>query len=168
MKALKTIEFFGNLLDVGVFIEELNNLRTLKISISFSEFFKLLIFGKGYQEITPPQLTELMLNSPTAVIFDIRDLAKSEKTRLPHAVSKPFDTLLKETLIDEKHDSLKSKEVVLICDTGKMSRVAGSMIAEEGFTRIYSVKGGMRRWLRWQNLLSFCDQNCPARFSIES
>ena len=39
-----------------------------------------------------------------------------------------------------------------------MSRVAGAILAEEGFKNIYSLSRGMRRWNRWQKILTQCDR----------
>jgi rhodanese-related sulfurtransferase len=41
------------------------------------------------------------------------------------------------------------KKLFLVCDTGHMSRVTGSVLAEERFNKVYSLKKGMRRWYRW-------------------
>ena len=42
--------------------------------------------------------------------------------------------------------------MVLVCDTGQLSKVAAAIMAEDGFTQVYSIKGGMRRWNRWMTL----------------
>lgn len=39
---------------------------------------------------------------------------------------------------------------LLLCDSGHMSRAAGEILAEEeGFTRVFSLRGGTRRWRKW-------------------
>ena len=59
-------------------------------------------------------------------------------------------------MIEQKYTDYLEKEMVLVCDTGHMSRVAGTVLAEEGFKEIYSLKRGMRRWNKWQKLLLNC------------
>ena len=68
-------------------------------------------------------------------------------------VSHSFDDFLKSVLIDGGYKEFKSKNVVLVCDTGHKSRVAASILSEEGFVYAASLNGGMRRWKKWQNLL---------------
>ncbi len=48
----------------------------------------------------------------------------------------------------EKHD----EDIVLVCDTGHMSRVAAEIMGEdEGFARVFSLRGGMKAWERWRD-----------------
>jgi len=65
----------------------------------------------------------------------------------------PFDDFLKSVLMDRDYREFKQRKLVLVCDTGHQSRVAASILAEEGFAKAYSLNRGMRRWSKWQNLL---------------
>jgi rhodanese-related sulfurtransferase len=77
-----------------------------------------------------------------------------EKGNIETAISVPFDAFIKSVLVDQKYADYLDKEIVLVCDTGHMSRVAGAILAEEGFKNIYSLSRGMRRWNRWQKILT--------------
>jgi rhodanese-related sulfurtransferase len=155
-----TIEPIINFFDFGIYVESIKNSRKLKTEIGFKEFFKNLLFGQGYKQISPLQLREkLKLEENNVLVVDLRDSKKFDTGNIKGAVSNPFDNFLKEVLVDEKYEDLHHKDIVLVCDTGHMSRVAGSILAEEGFKSIYSLKDGMRRWNNWQILLSIFDNN---------
>ncbi len=169
MNTLTCVESIKNIFDLGVVIEAVKNLKEKGLEMNFGEFAKYLFFGEGYHELTPPQLTEKMKKSVDKLfIIDLRETKKHEKNSIEGAISLPFDDLLRSVLVDQKFTEYLDKEIILVCDTGQKSRVAGSILAEEGFKKIYNLKGGMRRWNRWQKLLSFynnlkCKQllGCP-------
>jgi rhodanese-related sulfurtransferase len=132
------------------------------------EFFKYLLWGEGYYELTPPQLSEKFKNGKlNTIVIDLREKDRFEKSHIEGSISSPFDDFLKSVLVEQKYSEYLEKDIVLVCDTGHMSRVAGSVLAEEGFKKVYSLKGGMRRWQRWQNLLRYCndlhDEKIPLR-----
>ena len=66
-------------------------------------------------------------------------------------------------MLDQKYADYMDKEMVLVCDTGHKSRVAGTILAEEGFKKIDSLSRGMRRWNRWQKLLTQCNSENTKR-----
>lgn len=57
MAQLVMIESIYNALDMGIFITMLRNALKTRFEIGSKEFIKHLIFGKGYHELTPPQLS---------------------------------------------------------------------------------------------------------------
>jgi rhodanese-related sulfurtransferase len=155
MKTFTIIESINNIFDVGVIIESLNNARKYRFKMDIVEFSKQLFWGKGYYNITPPQLSEKMEKSGNDVlVIDLREKEQFEKGNIETAISSPFDAFLKTVLVDQKYADYLDTEIVLVCDTGHMSRVAGAILAEEGFKKIYSLSRGMRRWNRWQKMLS--------------
>jgi len=169
------IEPITNFFDFGIYIESIKNSRKLKTEIGLKEFYKNLFFGQGYKQISPLQLIEkLKRGDNTVLVVDIRDSEKFNDDHIKGAVSCPFDDFLKQVLFDGKYDDLHHKDIVLVCDTGHMSRVAGSLLAEEGFKSVYSLKNGMRRWNNWQNLVSgaenhkhlkpICEKYCAAHY----
>ena len=159
MKTLKIIESIKNFLDVGVIIESLNNARKRRFEMDMVEFLKQLFWGKGYDNITPPQLSEKVAKRGNDVlVIDLREKEQFEKGNIETAISAPFDAFIKSVLVDQKYADYLDKEIVLVCDTGHMSRVAGAILAEEGFKNIYSLSRGMRRWNRWQKILTQCNR----------
>lgn len=109
-------------------------------------------------DMTPEMVSLARLNKKKALqqdllIVDLRDARKYELSHIKGAVSHTFDDFLKSILVEGEYSGYKQKEVVLICDTGHLSRVAAGILSEEGFVRAVSLNRGMRRWNRWQNLL---------------
>jgi len=169
MSTLACIESINNIFDFGVVIEAIKNLKENRLQMNFGEFFRYLFFGGGYHEITPPQLSEKMKQSAdNLLLIDLRETKNNEKNSIEGAISIPFDDLIRSVLVNQEFTEYLEKEMILVCDTGQKSRVAGSILTEEGFKKIYNLNGGMRRWNRWQQLLSFynnlkCKQllGCP-------
>ena len=120
------IEPIINLFDFGTYIESIKNSSKLKTEMGFKEFFKNLLFGQGYKQISPLQLSEkLKWEKNNVLVVDLRDSKKFDTGNIKGAVSSPFDNFLKDVLVDGKYDDLHHKDIVLVCDTGHMSRVAG-------------------------------------------
>ncbi|MBC8180423.1 rhodanese-like domain-containing protein, partial [candidate division KSB1 bacterium] len=131
------------------------------------EFIKHLMFGKGYDELTPPQLSQkLGLPGKEPLIIDLRDKHKFKLGHISGAVLHPFDDFLRNVLIDGGYLAYKDKPVVLVCDTGHQSRVAASVLADEEFLKVSSLKRGMRRWNRWEKLVSNCTRSKNKWFHI--
>lgn len=139
--------------------ESLKNSVKMKMEMGFKEFFDHLIFGKGYFELTPPQLSAQMALQPDLLIVDLRDVRKYDQSHIEGAVSHPFDDFLQRVLMGTEYRAVKSRELVLVCDTGHQSRVAASILAEEGYAKVFSLKRGMRRWRRWQELVRSHTEN---------
>ena len=156
MKILNTIESLKNFFDFGIVFESIQNSRKHKFDIDFGEVLNRILWGEGYGELTPPQLSEKFQSEDSnTLIVDVRENERYQKNHIEGSISNPFDDFLKDVLVEEKYSDYLDKEIVLVCDTGHMSRVAASVLAEEGFNKVYSLKRGMRRWQRWQNLLTF-------------
>ena len=153
MNILVMIESIQNFFDCGVFIESLKNSLKVKMEMGVKDFIGHLLFGKGYFELTPPKLSEQMELHQGLLIVDLRDERKYKNNHIKGAVLHPFDDFLKSVLMDGEYQEFKQRKLVLICDTGHQSRVAASILAEEGFVKAYSLNRGMRRWSKWQNLL---------------
>jgi len=153
MNSLAIIESIQNFFDGGVFIESLRNSLRVKMEMELKDFIRQLLFGKGYAEVTPPDLSKQMEMDQDLLIVDLRDKRKYEKAHIKGAVSHPFDDFLRSVLVDTKYREFEQKNLVLVCDTGHQSRVAAGILAEEGFMKVSSLKRGMRRWSKWQKLL---------------
>jgi rhodanese-related sulfurtransferase len=167
MERLVMIESAYNAMDIGIFKDVIQNSLKTRFEMGPKEFLKHLMFGKGYGELTPPQL-RLKLESPEKkpLIIDLRDKHKFRKGHIGGAVLHPFDDLLRQILMDDGYRGYKESPIVLVCDTGHQSRVAASVMADEGFLKVSSLKRGMRRWNRWEKLASNCRQSRSKGFHI--
>ena len=146
-------ESFLNVIDIGTVFESIHNYRKRSWKVDLREIIKYMITGNGYNNLTPPQTSRLLLeNEDNVHIVDLREIETYEKNHINGSISKPIDDFLKE-IFEGTYSSRKTDlKIVLVCDTGQLSKVAAAIMAEEGFTQVYSIKGGMRRWNRWMKL----------------
>ncbi len=166
MNRLAMIESTQNFFDYGVFIETLKNSLKVKMEMGLKDFIYHLFLGKGYFELTPAKLSEEMELNPDLLIVDLREEEKYKKDHIEGAVLHPFDDFLKSVLVDGEYNEFKKKKLVLVCDTGHKSRVAASILAEEGFENAFSLTRGMHRWNKWQNLLLIHERAQSRRFHL--
>ena len=153
MDAKIILESFLNAIDIGAVFESINNYRKRSWQVDLGEIIKYMIIGKGYTNLTPPQTSRLLLEIENNVqIFDIRDIDARRKNHIDGSISKPIDDFLKEIFQGTYSSAKTDSKIVLVCDTGQLSKVAAAIMAEEGFAHVYSIKGGMRRWKRWMQL----------------
>jgi rhodanese-related sulfurtransferase len=167
MHKLSMIESVYNLLDMGIFLEIAKRARKTRIEMDPKNFLKHLILGKGYKEYTPLQLSNVLKKKGDApLIVDLRDKDTFKKSHIPEAVQHPFDFFLRDVLINDGYAAYKNRPIVLVCDTGQKSKVAASILSDEGFSNVFSLNRGMRRWTRWQKVLSNCRLNRDKPFHI--
>ena len=74
-------------------------------------------------------------------LLDVRQPQEYQVTHIPGATLAPMGELYK-TMADLDPDKL----IVVYCAIGGRSRVAAQMLEEEGFTKIYNLSGGIRKW----------------------
>lgn len=167
MIPLEKIEKIHNAMDIGIFMESVMNSFKRKFEMDFISFVKHLVFGKGYRELTPPELRRNQgFLGKNLLIVDLRDNKSFQKSHIKNAILHPFDDFLGEVLMNDGYVEYKQKPMVLVCDTGAKSRVAASILADEGFTAVSSLNRGMRRWKRWEKLLLSCRQSRFKKFHI--
>jgi len=152
MSPLAIIESVRNFFDCGIVIETFKQSLKVEMEMGLKDFIRHLVFGKGYTELTPPKLSEQMALHQDLLVVDLRHERKYKQHHIKGAVSHPFDDFLKNILIDGEYREFKSKDLVLLCDTGHQSRVAAGILAGEGFVHVASLNRGMWRWNKWQNL----------------
>ena len=147
------LESLLNAIDIGAVFESIKNYRQRSWQVGLGEIIKYMIIGKGYTNLTPPQTSRLLLeNEDNVRIVDLRETETYEKNHINGSISRPIDDFLKE-IFEGTYSSKKTDlKIVLVCDTGQLSKVAAAIMTEEGFTQVYSIKGGMRRWNRWMKL----------------
>jgi len=84
-----------------------------------------------------------LVNSGNAVFLDVREPKEYEGGRLPHAVHIPLSQLAGRA---QELAKLAGRPLVVYCDRGNRSRMAGGQLAKQGFADIYSLSGGFRAW----------------------
>ncbi len=167
MGRLRIIESIYNFLDVGIYLEIAEHAKKVRFEMGVSAFLNHLFFGKGYKEISPFQLGEkLATQENEPLIVDLREHDRFKKGHICSAILHPFDDFLREIIVEEGYGDYKNRSIILVCDTGQKSRVAASILSDEGFLKVFSLNRGMRRWNRWQKLLSHCGQKQNNKFHI--
>lgn len=145
---LTVIESIRNALDLGYFNEVFFRALKKEMEMAPKEFISRLLTARGFSLLTPPGYETLTRSSNTCTV-DLREKQQFDAGHLPGAVSHPFDDFLGAVLIEGHYRNRPFSPLILVCDTGHMSRVAASILSETGFKEVYSISRGMRRMNRW-------------------
>ena len=99
--------------------------------------------------ITVKELARKVLNHEDLFILDARNTDDFDDWKIEgkniEIINTPYFDLLEG--VDSILDKLpKNKEIFVICAKGGSSEFVAQQIAEEGFTDVYSVEGGMKAW----------------------
>jgi rhodanese-related sulfurtransferase len=84
-----------------------------------------------------------LVNTGNAVFLDVREPKEYEGGRLPNAVHIPLSQLPSRA---QELAKLAGRPVVVYCDRGSRSRMAGTALAKQGFADLYNLSGGFRAW----------------------
>ena len=127
------IEFIGN--HTLLFIAFLITLGMLV----YTEYMR---FGTANTALSPYDATQKM-NAGESVFLDVRDEAEFKVGHLLNARSMPVNKLA-----DRMHEieKLKEKGVVIYCDNGMRASRAVAKLKKEGFTKIFTLAGGLVAW----------------------
>lgn len=128
-------EFAGNhMLLVLMFLM----LLVVIVSQEFSQLFR------GYKEITPGALTQL-INRESPLVIDLSSLQDFEKSHIPgakHVLLSQFDPENKELA------KVKDMPVAVYCKTGTTSAQAAARLKKAGFSKVFWLGGGLAAWQR--------------------
>lgn len=95
-----------------------------------------------HKVITGEELQALMKDGQPVKIVDVREPELFKSGHVPGAVNIPYDTahgrILKELSPRDR--------VVFICHGGPMGDELGGILTKNGYTKVYNVKSGMKKW----------------------
>jgi rhodanese-related sulfurtransferase len=94
------------------------------------------------QEIGTFDATRL-INSENALLLDIRESKEFTGSRLPNALHIPLSELKERGVELTKY---VSRPIIVYCERGMRSGAATSPLTKLGFTRVQSLRGGLRAW----------------------
>ncbi|MHC4093986.1 MAG: rhodanese-like domain-containing protein [Planctomycetota bacterium] len=116
------------------------------------ELFRRMLRVSSYGTVgAAASQRRLELAQSEMVLVDLRAPGAYTAGHLHGARHRQFDDFRKALVVDREFDKDRHKEIVLICDTGHMSRVAAEiMVEDEGFAHVSSLRGGMKRWHHWE------------------
>jgi len=87
--------------------------------------------------------TTRLMNAGNAVLLDVREPKEYEGGRLPKAIHIPLSQLAGRA---QELAKLTGRPVIVYCERGNRSRMAGGQLAKQGFADLYNLSGGFRAW----------------------
>ncbi len=97
---------------------------------------------RKYEVVTPLQAV-MLVNQEDAEVVDVREPAEWAKGHIISAKLISLGDL--EKRLDELKEH-KQKPVIVTCQSGTRSPAACKKLIQEGFARVYMLKGGMTAW----------------------
>lgn len=92
-------------------------------------------------EITPIELADALKRGDDFDLIDVREPYELDIANIPGARLMPLGT------VGDAMETLdKSREIVIMCRSGKRSMTAAKQLAEAGFTNVKNLNGGILRW----------------------
>jgi rhodanese-related sulfurtransferase len=103
------------------------------------------------QEIQPWDLSRLLADGRQFVLLDVREPAEFEALRIPGSINVPRGVLEQscEWDFDETEPLLaagRDLDIVVICRSGYRSALVADVMQQMGYTRVVSLKTGVRGW----------------------
>jgi len=94
-----------------------------------------------FNELSPESLRDLIKSDKQIQLFDIREPREYQQNHIPEAALLPLPRLAagRET-ID------RARPIVLVCRTGRRSRLAAMMLEKAGFDDVSLLAGGLQSW----------------------
>ena len=84
-----------------------------------------------------------LLNSENPLVLDVREPTEYSGGRLPNALHIPLSQLKTRGAEIAKY---ATRPVIVYCDRGARAAAAVAALAQLGFTRVQSLRGGLRAW----------------------
>lgn len=93
-----------------------------------------------YQDVSVEEAKKMVANGEVQVI-DVRTPEEFSTGHIPDAELIPLQVI--EGMLDELD---KEESYLIVCKSGNRSSEASAILAENGFTSIYNMSGGMNQW----------------------
>ena len=104
-----------------------------------------LLFGQNYTNLTNAELKEMLKDKNKYQFLDVRT-----KPEFKHRRIKGFDKNIDYYKFSRNVSMLerisKDKPVVVVCETGSRSRGACALLSNQGHTKIFNVRHGVKGW----------------------
>lgn len=122
-----------------------NNLFLFCLLISILALLLWNLFGdavNGVKMLLPEDVTQL-INREDAKVVDIRSQTDFEKGHIIDAINISTDQLAGQLDKLKKH---KDNGVIFCCASGSVSSKEAKKLMNEGFEKVYCLKGGIMSW----------------------
>ena len=99
----------------------------------------------GLSYLSPEELARRLDSDPALLVCDVRnpDELGGELGQLPGSLNIPLGQLQQRVGELSTH---KTRDIVVVCRTGKRSEAAARILRDSGFERVFVLKGGMTAW----------------------
>lgn len=98
---------------------------------------------KAIKRLEPLAFYKALSTHSNALVIDTRPAYKFEEYRLKDAVL----AVSQKELLQVVKDQPKHRPLFVYCEIGDRSKRAGKVLAENGFTTIFELKGGLAVWM---------------------
>jgi len=106
-----------------------------------------LVWGQ-IGKITPPEAKQLLQKEDSKVILvDVRPKGEYESTHIDGSHNWPAVDILSIESKEEIPGQFQDKTLLLICDSGTLSKLVTKHLANAGVQKAMSVRGGMQEWI---------------------
>ena len=95
-------------------------------------------------EVDANTLSKWISETKDLVLIDVGTPGDFAEGHIPGSISVPLSASFKE----RSKNLSKGKTYILICPTGSRSATAAKLMMEQGFEKVYNLKGGITDWLR--------------------
>jgi rhodanese-related sulfurtransferase len=112
-----------------------------KHSLAFVEIVNLS--RKRVTEINATQAHDLCLSDPRALLIDVREDREFAIDSCKGSIHIGKGVIERDI---EKYVPEKARPIILYCGGGFRSALAADAVQSMGYTRVYSMDGGIRRW----------------------
>lgn len=111
-------------------------------------FLKMLFGGEkaplGYDNVNGAEFESLIKETKDAILIDVRTSGEFISGHIPNALN--YDMM--SGVFQKKMASFdKNKTFLVYCRSGNRSGQAAKILAENGFTKVYNLSGGVGAWL---------------------
>lgn len=96
----------------------------------------------GVRKLNPSDATRL-INSEDAVVLDVRSDIEYKQGHILNSVHIPHNYLNDQIQKIEKH---RDRPIIAACKAGNDSARVGALLHKRGFSKVYSLNGGISAW----------------------
>lgn len=108
----------------------------------------LMVFGAGAcasKDVAPERAQKLVASNDNLVVVDVREPSEycDERGHIPGALNYPYTSGVLETRYQELP---KDRPILVVCRSGRRSKLAAELLRSKGFSKVYDMTGGMNAW----------------------
>ncbi|MCW3991275.1 MAG: rhodanese-like domain-containing protein [Candidatus Bathyarchaeota archaeon] len=104
-----------------------------------------------YGDITVEQAKDLFQNINLSTVLDVRTVQEFDRGHIEGAINIPVDELQ-----DRLEELDRSDDILVYCKSGIRSSQAVKILAENGFSMVYNMLGGIEAWIQAEYPLTRC------------